>query len=60
MTSYELANQHGMYHSEILSKIMNVSKEFNNSVMKFEKKGDAFINMNSLATAFMLLLLKEG
>ena len=58
-TSYEIANKYSMYHSEVISLIMNLAKEFDGQVMKFERKGDSHFELNPVAAAFMLLLLEN-
>lgn len=58
MNSYEMSRQLGIHHSALIAKIMNVSEKFNGQVMKFERKSDAYFEMNAVSSAFMLLLLE--
>lgn len=58
MNSYEMSRKLGIHHSALIVSIMNTAKEFNGEVMKFERKSDAYFEMNAVSSAFMLLLLE--
>lgn len=59
MTSYEISNKLKIHHSDLVVKLLNLANEFDGEVMRFERKSDAYFELNPTAAALTLLLLGE-
>lgn len=56
VSSYELSRRFGMYHSELISEILNLAEVFNNETMKFERVDDSYFLLNTWAAALIIIL----